>query len=408
MTPRIAIIGAGPAGLFAAQCLAEHGLAVHVFDQRPSPARKFLMAGLGGLNLTHSEEIESFLGRYRPQEPKLLDAVTDFPPSALRAWSERLGHPTFIGSSGKVFPESFKASPLLRNWLRHLEALGVQLEMRVRWQGLDADGAVLLQREGEEAAACAFDAVLLALGGGSWAKLGSDGHWVPFLRERGVCVSDLKPSNCGFKIGFSEFFQEKFKGTPLKKIAITHGEQRVLGDAMVDAAGLEGGAIYALSAGLREDIALNGSATLSLDLKPDVSKDDLVQRLRKPRGKQSVGNYLRKACGLPAVAAALLREVGDLPNMPETLAERIKGLRLTALAPRPIDRAISSAGGVVFNEINDTFMLTKLPGVFVAGEMLDWEAPTGGYLLQGVFATGRKAALGIIAFVDEKKIKGTE
>lgn len=403
MTPRIAIIGAGPAGLFAAQCLAEQGLAVHVFDQRPSPARKFLMAGLGGLNLTHSEEIESFLGRYHPQEPKLLDAVKDFPPSALREWSEWLGHPTFVGSSGKVFPESFKASPLLRNWLKHLEALGVQLDTRVRWLGFDAAGALLLQRAGEETTAHAFDAVLLALGGGSWAKLGSDGHWVPILRERGVSVVDLKPSNCGFEVGFSEFFQEKFKGTPLKKIAITHKGRRVLGDAMVDAAGLEGGAVYALSAALREDITLNGSATLTLDLKPDVSKDDLVKRLQKPRGKQSFSNYLRKTSGLSAVAAALLREAGDLPNIPEALAERIKRLKLTATAPRPIDRAISSAGGVAFDDTDDALMLTKMPGVFVAGEMLDWEAPTGGYLLQGVFATARKAALGIAAFVDEKK-----
>ncbi|GHB46226.1 NAD(FAD)-utilizing dehydrogenase [Pseudovibrio japonicus] len=401
LTKRVAIIGAGPAGLFAAQHLAEAGLSVSLFDQRPSPARKFLMAGLGGLNLTHSEPLEAFLGRYRPAHAQLLQSVRDFPPAALQDWSAGLDEPTFAGSSGKVFPKSFKASPLLRRWLRLLDQHGVTLHSNTRWHGFDEDGALLLQEGEGPIQSQAFDAVLLALGGGSWAKLGSDGSWVSILREHQIGVKELLPANCGFEISFSEHFKERFKGTPLKKIAVSHAGNRVVGDAMLDATGIEGGVVYALSAELRDAVLANGTTQIEIDLKPDVSANKLTAKLARPRGKQSMSNFLRKATGLPAAAIALMREAGPLPAEPEALAALIKALPLQVTAPRPIDRAISSAGGISFDEINEHYMLTKLPGVFVAGEMLDWEAPTGGYLLQAVFATGRSAALGIASYLQD-------
>ncbi len=401
MTKHVAIIGAGPAGLFAAQHLAETGVAVSVYDQRPSPARKFLMAGLGGLNLTHSEGFEVFLKRYRPAHEQLLQSVRDFPPAALQAWSAELGEPTFAGSSGKVFPKSFKASPLLRNWLKHLGQNGVELHANTRWCGFDEAGLTLLKTGDGPFKAHRFDAVLLALGGGSWAKLGSDGTWVSVLRDQQIEVKPLLPANCGFEIAFSDHFKERYKGTPLKKIAVSHRGRRVIGDAMLDAAGIEGGVIYALSAYLRDTIIANGSARIEVDLKPDVSLKKLAARLNRPRGKQSMSNFLRKATGLSGVAIALMREAGPLPTEAAALAEHIKALPLVLTAPRPIDRAISSAGGVSFDEIDERYMLRKLPGVFVAGEMLDWEAPTGGYLLQGVFATGRAAALGIASYLQD-------
>lgn len=399
LTKRVAIIGAGPAGLFAAEQLAKAGVSVSVFDQRPSPARKFLMAGLGGLNLTHSEDLETFLSRYRPAHEQLLQSVRAFPPAALREWSASLGEPTFAGSSGKVFPESFKASPLLRNWLKLLDKHGVTLHSNTRWCGFDDVGALLLQKGDEAVKAQSFDAVLLALGGGSWAKLGSDGSWVSILRDKQIEVKELLSANCGFEIAFSDHFKERYKGTPLKKIAISHGGKRVVGDAMLDASGIEGGVIYALSADLRDAILEKGSTQIEVDLKPDVSAEKLAAKLKKPRGKQSMSNFLRKATGLPSAAIALMREAGPLPVEADQLAAHIKALPLQLTAPRPIDRAISSAGGISFDEINEHYMLTKLPGVFVAGEMLDWEAPTGGYLLQAVFATGRSAAHGIKAYL---------
>lgn len=399
LTKHVAIIGAGPAGLFAAQHLAEAGVRVSLFDQRPSPARKFLMAGLGGLNLTHSEDLEVFLSRYRPAHAQLLQSVRDFPPSALREWSAELGQPTFEGSSGKVFPKSFKASPLLRNWLKLLDQQGVTLHANTRWHGFDEAGGVLLQKGDEPIEAQAFDAVLLALGGGSWAKLGSDGAWVSTLRDKQIDVNALLPANCGFEIAFSDHFKDRHKGTPMKKIAVSHGDRRVVGDAMLDACGIEGGVIYALSADLRDTILATGTAQIEIDLKPDVSADKLAAKLARPRGKQSMSNFLRKATGLPAAAIALMREAGPLPVEADELAAHIKALPLQLTAPRPIDRAISSAGGISFDEIDEHYMLNKLPGVFVAGEMLDWEAPTGGYLLQAVFATGRSAAHGIKAYL---------
>ncbi|SDR16326.1 TIGR03862 family flavoprotein [Pseudovibrio sp. Tun.PSC04-5.I4] len=402
LTKRVAIIGAGPAGLFAAQTLAEAGVSVSIFDQRPSPARKFLMAGLGGLNLTHSEDLEVFLTRYRPANDTLLNSVRAFPPAALREWCEGLGETTFVGSSGRVFPDSFKTSPLLRSWLKHLGGLGVTLSSGVRWQGFDEAGALLLQRGSDGVEAQGFDAVLLALGGGSWAKLGSDGSWVSLLREKQIEVEELLPANCGFKVAFSDHFKERHKGTPLKKVAVSHGDQRVIGDAMLDANGIEGGVIYALSADLRDAITANGTARIEIDLKSDVSLEKLTAKLDRPRGKQSMSNFLRKATGLPAAAIALLREAGPIPTEPGALASYIKALPLTLTAPRSIERAISSAGGVSFSEIGEDYMLAKLPGVFVAGEMLNWEAPTGGYLLQAVFATGRSAGLGMLEYLREK------
>ncbi|KZL15755.1 Ferredoxin--NADP reductase [Pseudovibrio axinellae] len=401
MKKRVAIIGAGPAGLFAAQTLAEAGLCVSVFDQRPSPARKLLMAGLGGLNLTHSEDLETFLGRYRPAHAQLLQSVQDFPPAALQEWSASLGEPTFAGSSGKVFPKSFKTSPLLRTWLKLLGSLRVTLHFGTRWQGFNKTGSLLLQHGTDAVKAHQFDAVLLALGGGSWAKLGSDGTWVPVLQDLRVDVKELRPANCGFEVSFSEHFKERYKGTPLKKIGVSHEGQRVIGDAMLDASGIEGGVIYAICADVRDAITEKGGTQIELDLKPDVSVEKLTSKLERPRGKQSMSNFLRKATGLPAAAIALLREAGPLPKEAGELAAYIKALPLKLTAPRSIDRAISSAGGVSFDAIDQHYMLTSVPGVFVAGEMLDWEAPTGGYLLQGVFATGRSAALGIAAYLQD-------
>ncbi|WP_310621501.1 TIGR03862 family flavoprotein [Flexibacterium corallicola] len=397
MTKTIGIIGAGPAGLFAAELLAKLGYEVSIFDRMPSPARKFLMAGRGGLNLTHSEPLDQFLSRYHPQESVLLNAIKGFPPQALRHWCHGLEQPTFEGSSGRVFPESFKASPLLRAWIKRLNDLGIQAFYRHRWLSLKEDGTALFETAGDARLAKKFDAVLLAFGGGSWGKLGSDGNWVREIESKGIKVSKLRPSNCGFEVSFSPHFTERFAGLPLKRIAVTFGSQRVEGELMLDKTGLEGGAIYALSTPLRDAIETSGTATLKIDLKPDLSLEQLHDKLNRPKRKQSLSTFLRKAAGLKPEAIGLLRETGPIPTSPHELAQKIKSLPVHLSAPKPIERAISSAGGILFSEIDHNFMLKNLPGVFIAGEMLDWEAPTGGYLLQGVFATAHAAALGIDA-----------
>jgi uncharacterized flavoprotein (TIGR03862 family) len=394
----VAIVGAGPAGLIAAETLAAAGHCVTVYDHMASAGRKFLMAGRGGLNLTHSEPLETFLTRYGGGgAERLRPAIAAFPPDALRAWSEGLGQTTFVGSSGRVFPHAMKASPLLRAWLARLAALGVALAARHRWTGWDDRGRLVFAAPGGEVVVAA-DAVVLALGGASWPRLGSDARWVAILEQAGIAVAPLKPANCGFLVAWSEMVRERFAGTPLKRIALSFAGRTVRGEAMITTTGLEGGAVYALSAPLRDAIATAGTATLTIDLRPDLDAKVLTARLGKPRGKQSRATFLRKAAGLSPSAIALVNEVlakrAGEPGA-AALAALIKALPLTLTGMAPIARAISSAGGVSFAAFDDTFMLKQKPGVFVAGEMLDWEAPTGGYLLTACFATGVAAAHGV-------------
>jgi uncharacterized flavoprotein (TIGR03862 family) len=401
----VAIIGAGPAGLMAAETLAQSGIGVAVFDAMPSVGRKFLMAGRGGLNLTHSEPLDALLTRYREATPKLASAIESFPPERLRAWCEALGQPTFVGSSGRIFPKALKASPLLRAWLRRLDAMGVSFSMRHRWIGWDDSGRLSLQTpDGQRVIAA--DATVLALGGASWPRLGSDGSWTETLRARGASISPLKPSNCGFTVNWSDIFRERFEGEPLKGITLAFGGRNVRGEAVITRAGIEGGAVYALSAELREAILTSGQATLQVALRPDIATGDLVKRLSASRGKQSFSNWLRKAAQMSPVAIGLLQEVAHASPVSlaslsaERLAELINTLPLQLSGIAPIARAISSAGGISFDELDTGFMLRRLPGVFAAGEMLDWEAPTGGYLLQACFATGFAAGRGALGWLN--------
>ena len=398
--PQIAIIGAGPAGLIAAERLAQAGHRVTVYDRMASPARKFLLAGRGGLNLTHSEPLDRFVRRYRDAADWLAPALDAFPPQALRDWADGLGADTFVGSSGRVFPKALKASPLLRAWLARLDTLGVSFRPRMRWLGFD-DGALVFDGpQGTEQVRA--QATLLALGGASWPRLGSDGSWVDILAGRGVAVAPLRPANGGFRVAWSDYLIARFAGTPLKRIALSFGGKSVAGEAMIDRAGIEGGAIYALSSRLREAILRDGAAELAVDLRPDLDVGALTAKLAKRRKGETLSNHLRKA-GLSPVAIALLREGGALPDTPEALAQRIKDVPLRLEGLFPLERAISTAGGIPRDEIDGGFMLKRIPGVFVAGEMLDWEAPTGGYLLQGCFATGMAAADGMSLWLPQNK-----
>ena len=399
LTTDVAVIGAGPAGLMAAEVLAKAGLRVTVYDAMASAGRKFLMAGRGGLNLTHSEPLPDFIKRFGAAEAKLAPVIDRFTPADLRAWSDALGQPTFIGSSGRVFPEAFKASPLLRAWLRRLGESGVSFAFRHRWIGWNADGALRFETpDGERL--ISPKATVLALGGASWAKLGSDGAWVDWLAAKGVSIAPLRPANVGFDVAWSAIFKDRFEGQPLKGIALSFGAHAVRSEAMVTRAGIEGGGIYALSSVLREAVMADGKAVLRIALRPDLAEDELRSKLAVPRGKQSFSNFLRKALHLSPVAIGLLQEVtvaegisiGSLP--PEKLAALINAVPITLTGVAPMARAISTAGGIAFDEIDDAFMLKRMPGVFVAGEMLDWEAPTGGYLLQASFATGVAAGQG--------------
>ena len=398
----IAIIGAGPAGLIAAERLAQAGHRVTIHERMASPARKFLLAGRGGLNLTHSEPLEAFLRRYREAGGWLAPALEAFPPQALRDWADGLGAETFVGSSGRVFPRAMKASPLLRAWLGRLQGLGVTLAAGRLWTGWDGDGALIFRRPGGHTETISPDATLLALGGASWPRLGSDGGWVPLLAERGVAIAPLRPANAGFLARWSLPMRERFAGQPLKRIAIRLGRESATGEAMIDAAGLEGGAVYALSAAIRDEIARAGSATIRIDLRPDVTDAALAARLARRRQGETLSNHLRKAAGLAPAAIALLREAGPPPEEAGALAARIKAVPLRLDAAMPIARAISTAGGIAREALDARFMLQALPGVFAAGEMLDWEAPTGGYLLQGCFATGVAAASGLSSWLAER------
>ena len=402
---QIAIIGAGPAGLMAAEVAAQGGAHVTVYDAMPSAGRKFLMAGRGGLNLTHSEALPAFLTRYGAATPRLAAAITAFSPDVLREWSAALGQPTFVGSSGRVFPQAFKASPLLRAWLRRLDAMGVQFALRHRWTGWDDDGRLsFATSDGKHLVEAR--ATVLALGGASWPRLGSDAGWVDTLAAREVAISPLRPANCGFTVAWSDIFRDRFEGHPLKGIALSFGPHTRRGEAMITRAGLEGGAIYALSADLREAIIRSGKATLRMALRPDLETSELVARLSAPRGKQSLANWLRKAAHLSPVGIGLLQEAAmrsgvSLSSLPaENLAELINAAPVELNGIAPVARAISTAGGISFGEIDADFMIRRLPGVFAAGEMLDWEAPTGGYLLQASFATGAAAGRGVLRWLE--------
>jgi uncharacterized flavoprotein (TIGR03862 family) len=380
----------------AAEVIATAGVPVTVLDRMPSPGRKLLMAGRGGLNLTHSEPFETFVSRYGAAADWMRPHLAAFPTSATVAWAESLGQSTFVGSSGRVFPRAMKASPLLRAWLTRLDGLGVRLITRAHWTGWTAEGALAFA----DGATVTADATVLALGGASWPRLGADGTWTAHLP--GVAIVPLRPANCGFTVAWSEHFRARHAGAPLKRIALSFAGEIVPGEAMITAAGIEGGAVYALSARLRETIARDGSAELRVDLRPDLSADALAARLGQPRGRASLSTFLRKQAGLAPAAIGLVQEAlhaGDTSPLPAL----IKALPLRLDAPFPIARAISTAGGIVLAELDEHLMVQQRPGLFAAGEMLDWEAPTGGYLLQGCLATGAAAGRGVLHWLQRDR-----
>jgi uncharacterized flavoprotein (TIGR03862 family) len=401
-SPAITVVGAGPAGLMAAEVLARAGARVTVHERMPSPARKLLLAGRGGLNLTHSEDQAAFLGRYGERAEAASDWLDAFSPDDLTAWAEGLGQPTFVGSSGRVFPRAMKASPLVRAWLARLDGLGVTLKVRSRWTGWSEDALRFETPEGDQLERP--DATVLALGGASWPRLGSDGAWAPVLEAAGTEVAPLRPANAGFDVAWSDILKDRAAGQPLKAVGLAFSGQTVRGEVMLTRYGVEGGAIYALSGPLREAIARDGSAILTLDLRPDLSIEALSARLDAGRGKDSMTNLLRKAAGLSPAAIAVLRDIpGEVPTGSDKLARRIKAVRLTLTGMQGLERAISSAGGVDFGSVDARLMLAARPGVFVAGEMLDWEAPTGGYLLQASLASGVVAANGALDWLATRR-----
>ncbi|HJV51466.1 MAG TPA: TIGR03862 family flavoprotein [Noviherbaspirillum sp.] len=404
-----AIIGGGPAGLMAAEALSGRGLRVEVFDAMPSVGRKFLLAGKGGMNITHSEPTDSFLGRYGARREQIAPLLDAFGPPALRAWVHGLGIDTFVGSSGRVFPTDMKAAPLLRAWLHRLREAGVRFHMRHRWLGWEGkpDGGRLRFATPEGERVVHADAVLLALGGASWARLGSDGAWVPLLAAQGVPLRPLQPANCGFDAPWSEHFRTRYAGEPVKSVVASvvgaDGQAHVRqGEFVICASGVEGSLVYALSSPLRDAIAMHGAATLTLDLVPGKDLQRVTEEVAHPRGSRSMASHLQSRVGLRGVKAGLLRELASKEDYadPRRLAQAIKALPLRLVAPRPIDEAISSAGGVAFEALDARLMLRDLPGVFCTGEMLDWEAPTGGYLLTACFASGRAAGLGAAAWIE--------
>lgn len=403
--PAVAIIGGGPAGLIAAEELSRAGFSVIVYDRLSTPGRKFLMAGRGGLNLTHSEPLDAFLDRYGTARDFLSPAIRAFPPEALRNWAAGLDQPTFVGSSGRVFPVTMKSTPLLRAWLARLQKQGVHFRFRTRWLGWDEQGRLLFRHHDGTEEKAAPKATLLALGGASWPRLGSDAAWIDILSARGVALSPFRPANCGFEIRWSDVFRQRFEGQPLKNLALSFGGRTVQGEIMVTAHGVEGGAIYALASSLRDSIESQGHAVLRVNLCPQRTPADLRLKLSKPRGARSHSDFLRRTLGLPPIAINLLREaVGlALPESPDKLADLIQAVPLTLVAPFSLERAISSAGGIDLAELGESFMLKRLPGLFAAGEMLDWEAPTGGYLLQGTFASGVAAARGVQAWLRRER-----
>ncbi len=401
----VAIIGGGPAGLMAAETARGGGVEVDLYDAMPSIGRKLLLAGKGGLNLTHSEPLEPFLSRYGPRRTSIEPVIKDFGPEALRAWAQALGIKTFVGSSGRVFPQDLKAAPLLRTWLRRLRKAGVRFHVRHRWIGWNQEGELLFRTFEDETRSAHADATILALGGGSWPKFGSDARWVDILQKRGVSIAPLRPANCGFDVEWSDHIRTKFAGHPVKSVAVIvakpSGSFWQQGEFVITKTGVEGGVIYAVSAYLRDQIEAEGSAILKLDLAPDRDQARLTRELSRPRGKRTMATHLQRRAHIAGVKAALLREIIPKEDFadPIRLAAAIKSLPVKLVAARPMAEAISTAGGVRFEELDERLMIRKLPGLFCAGEMLDWEAPTGGYLLTACFATGRTAGAGAVTWL---------
>ena len=420
---RVAVIGGGPAGLMAAEALASGGVQIDVYDAMPSVGRKFLMAGKGGMNITHSEPLEAFLGRYGARREQIAALLDMFGPDALRAWLHKLGVETFVGSSGRVFPTDMKAAPMLRAWLHRLRESGVRFHMRHKWVGWDAsDGAgdegtrntergnspqqtlLFMTPTGEQQVRA--DAVIFALGGGSWPRLGSDAAWVPLMTARDVPVAPLLPANCGFDANWSDYFRERFAGQPVKPVSITlidtdGNAQHRQGEFVVTETGIEGSLVYALSAAIRERILTDGEVTIMLDLAPALTAQRVLDEVTRPRGSRSMSTHLQSRIGLGGVKLGLLHEALSKEAFTDTalLAQTIKALPLRLVRPRPIEEAISSAGGVPFEALDARLMIGHLPGAFCAGEMLDWEAPTGGYLLTACFASGLAAGRGALAYL---------
>ncbi|MFP3752890.1 MULTISPECIES: TIGR03862 family flavoprotein [unclassified Cupriavidus] len=399
-TPHAVVIGGGPAGLMAAEALAGRGVTVDVYDAMPSVGRKFLMAGKGGMNITHAEAAPAFLARYGQRADRIAPLLAQFDGPALRAWVHGLGIDTFVGSSGRVFPTEMKAAPLLRTWLHRLRESGVRVHTRHRWLGWDDAGRLRFASPAGESTVSA-SAVVLALGGGSWARLGSDAAWVPWLAERAVDITPLRPANCGFDVDWSDVFRERYAGQPVKSVAmaVTAPDGTPLhrqGEFVISATGIEGSLVYALSAPIRDLIERDGSAEIHLDLAPGMSAARVADEIARPRGSRSVSSHLQSKLGITGVKAGLLYEAVSKADMHDSaaLAAAIKALPLRLVRARPIDEVISTAGGVAFEAMNAHLMLNAIPGVFCAGEMLDWEAPTGGYLLTACFASGRMAGLG--------------
>jgi uncharacterized flavoprotein (TIGR03862 family) len=399
-TGGIAIVGGGPAGLMAAEVASAGGARVTLYDRMPTLGRKLLMAGRGGLNLTHSEPLDAFTARYGAARSWMTPLLDAFPPKALIDWCEDLGQPVFTGSSGRVFPRALKASPLLRAWIARLQAQGVDIRTRHEFLGWDEAGD-LIMRSPVSTQSLRPDATILALGGASWPRLGSNGAWLNILESRGIPVSPLLPANCGFTVNWSDIFRDRFAGTPLKNIALSFAGRTIHGEAMIAGYGIEGGAVYALGAALRDRIAATGKAVLSIDLSPNLAPDHTLERLSRPKGAQSAATFLRKNLGLAPVAINLLREAAgkDLPTDAAALARLIHAAPITLRAPQSLERAISTAGGVDLTALDENLMLRQLPGIFIAGEMLDWEAPTGGYLLQATLASGHAAGRGALRWL---------